>query len=154
MGDSSLQSISISMSESREPSFESSLAGFQDTIRSFIEKRGKTDGTIVGIIDVKELGGEEKESWNTYEQILKEAIGENANYSDVSKKALNLGRESHIRLIDAEKNNRISTCCFYAWLNNRIAVISFNAQYLVDSPAAVSEVVPELKSELNEFFGV
>ncbi len=141
------------MSESRESSIESRLASFQDKIKSFVEKRRLHDGTIVHIVNVKELGVEEKELWDAYGQLLKEATKENADYVVISKKTLDLGHESGARQIDANNKNRISASFFYNWLNNRIATLSMNTQYLTEKPKEIGEVLPELQGEFDEYFG-
>jgi len=139
------------MSEATEAAPEARLADFRMKIKSLVEKRGATNATLAGVVNVNELGIQEQEMWDAYGHILKEIVGENVDYASLAKQGFALGKESTARIRKKDRPESVND--FYNWLNSQLGVVAGNAGLIAEDHTFKDEIMPDFKKQIDEFFG-
>lgn len=127
---------------------------FQKKIAQIVEKRSKIDGTIVHVTNVGELGASELQAWELYSDLLHRSIVPGVVYTQLDKEVMVAAKDFRSRLLQANKDAKVSRSFYYNWMINRISVLAANLSILEDvTPEVMKEIIGDFSNELNEYFG-
>jgi hypothetical protein len=141
------------MPESFEASREGAVSSFQKKIAQIVEKRSKIDGTIVHVTDVSELGSDEMQAWELYGDLLRRSIADGAPYLRLEKEVMAVAKDFRSRLLQANKDTKVSRSFYYNWMINRLSVLAMNLPIAETDEKYTKEIVQNFTEELNEYFG-
>lgn len=137
-----------------EQSREAALAAFQDKIMVLVEKKRKTDGTIVGVTDVHSLTHDDQEAWETYKGFLLAFLKPNVDYKQVYNDVSVTVNDWRERASTSQKKNEVSRAAYYAWMLNRLSPIIMNTSSIIaDGTKYLQEIIEDTKAEYSEYFG-
>lgn len=139
------------MSERKETGFNPRLDNFRKHFKLLSEQFAQTDGTIVGVVDVEELGEEECALWEEYSDLLKSSVVQNADYFSLSSQSHDLIPAIKVLALKAQQLKQHSKSAFYSWMNNRLLILINDTFMMYSDPTMEAEIKEELQLEIDKF---